>query len=589
VAVPSKEIAIENAPVRPQIVTASSRLIHQRPQPGFAPERSYRFWMIVLLGVAILFFSSLRFHLRNVPLERDEGEYAYAGQLILQGIPPYVLAYNMKLPGTYAAYALLMAVFGQSAAGIHLGMILVNAAATVLMFFLAEKLFGSLAGIGTACTYALLSNSESVLGFAGHATHFVVLAAVAGLLALLHAIESKRIPLYFLSGFFLGLAFVFKQPGLFLTLFGSVYLIASEWRKWRTLRNWEGIRRFAAYGLGAILPFALTCLIMLFAGQLGKMWFWTFSYARQYASVMMLWQGWENFFVVGAYVLDTCYPMWILGALGLAAIAWDPGVRKHVFFLIGLLVFSWCAVCTGFYFRPHYFILVLPAVSLLAGVTLTAATSELRRLSSIGWVAAIPAVVFLGAFVVSIVGQSDVLFRLDPVSISRMAYGASPFPEAEVISQYLKRQTKEDTRIAVVGSEPEIYFLSHRHSATGYIYVYPLFEPQKFAGYMQKEMAKEIVENDPEYIVLVRVSTSWQVFPNSDRFIIGWFKNYIAAHYELVGVADEVAPETRYVWGDAARTYVEQSEAAVEIFRRSDVAKQSSSEPEDSGPLKWMH
>jgi len=33
------------------------------------------------------------------------GEYAYAGQLILQGVPPYKEAYNMKLPGTYAAYA----------------------------------------------------------------------------------------------------------------------------------------------------------------------------------------------------------------------------------------------------------------------------------------------------------------------------------------------------------------------------------------------------------------------------------------------------------------------------------------------------
>lgn len=39
----------------------------------------------------------------TAPLERDEGEYAYAGQLMLQGIPPYQLAYNMKLPGTYAA------------------------------------------------------------------------------------------------------------------------------------------------------------------------------------------------------------------------------------------------------------------------------------------------------------------------------------------------------------------------------------------------------------------------------------------------------------------------------------------------------
>ena len=33
-----------------------------------------------------------RLRLLNFPLERDEGEYAYAGQLMLQGIPPYELA-----------------------------------------------------------------------------------------------------------------------------------------------------------------------------------------------------------------------------------------------------------------------------------------------------------------------------------------------------------------------------------------------------------------------------------------------------------------------------------------------------------------
>ena len=58
-----------------------------------------------MLAVVILFFAVVRFRLRDVPLERDEGEYAYCGQLMLQGIPPYKLAYNMKLPGTYAAYA----------------------------------------------------------------------------------------------------------------------------------------------------------------------------------------------------------------------------------------------------------------------------------------------------------------------------------------------------------------------------------------------------------------------------------------------------------------------------------------------------
>jgi hypothetical protein len=80
----------------------------------------------VALGLILLFVVFVRVRLLPVPLERDEGEFAYAGQLILQGIPPYQLVYNVKLPGIYAAYALLMAVFGQTPSGIHLGLLFVK-------------------------------------------------------------------------------------------------------------------------------------------------------------------------------------------------------------------------------------------------------------------------------------------------------------------------------------------------------------------------------------------------------------------------------------------------------------------------------
>src|SRR5215471_12871931 len=94
----------------------------------------------VLLGLILLLIISIRVRLREMPLERDEGEYAYAGQLILQGVPPYKEVYNMKLPGTYAAYAIIMAVFGQTPAGIHLGVMLVNVASIILMFLIGRKL-----------------------------------------------------------------------------------------------------------------------------------------------------------------------------------------------------------------------------------------------------------------------------------------------------------------------------------------------------------------------------------------------------------------------------------------------------------------
>src|ERR1051326_6227468 len=104
-----------------------------------------------------MLFGAIRWRLRDMPLERDEGEYAYAGQLLLQGIPPYQLAYNMKLPGTYFAYAAILAVFGQTSSGIHLGLLVVNAATILLVFLLAARLLGTLAGAVAAITYAVLS------------------------------------------------------------------------------------------------------------------------------------------------------------------------------------------------------------------------------------------------------------------------------------------------------------------------------------------------------------------------------------------------------------------------------------------------
>lgn len=75
-------------------------------------------WASIL--IILLFISAVRIRLLDTPLERDEGAYAYMAQLILQGIPPYVKSINVKMPGFYAAYALVMAIFGQSLKGIHL-------------------------------------------------------------------------------------------------------------------------------------------------------------------------------------------------------------------------------------------------------------------------------------------------------------------------------------------------------------------------------------------------------------------------------------------------------------------------------------
>src|SRR6476660_9388526 len=136
--------------------------------------KALRLGWCILAVIVFGFVLAIRIRLLGIPLERDEGEYAYAGQLMLQGIPPYKLAYNMKFPGTYAAYAVIMSIFGQTINGIHLGLLLVNAATIVLVFFLGRRLGNSIVGLAAGASYAVLSVSPTVLGLAGHATHFVL-------------------------------------------------------------------------------------------------------------------------------------------------------------------------------------------------------------------------------------------------------------------------------------------------------------------------------------------------------------------------------------------------------------------------------
>src|SRR5436305_2199584 len=88
----------------------------------------------------------------------------------------------MKWPGTYAMYAAIMGIFGETIAGIRIGMILITTGTALCLYFLTKRMFGRVAGVVAAATQLLLSITLAAMGPYGHATHFVALFAVAGLM-----------------------------------------------------------------------------------------------------------------------------------------------------------------------------------------------------------------------------------------------------------------------------------------------------------------------------------------------------------------------------------------------------------------------
>jgi hypothetical protein len=518
----------------------------------------------VLATVVLALVIAIRIRLLGIPLERDEGEYAYAGQLILQGVPPYNLAYNMKFPGTYAAYAAIMSIFGQTITGIHLGLLVVNTVTIILIFFLGRQLVNSVAGLAAATSYAVLSVSPSVLGFAGHATHFVLLAVLAGTLLLLNATDRQAFGLLFASGLLFGLGVLMKQPAVFFALFGATYLVSNNLH--RRFRPKEILLQSLVFSGGVILALGITCLLLWRIGVFDRFWFWTIDYARQYGSLVPFSQAPRILFYSANEVIVAGWPIWTLAGIGLVAGLCEQRTRPVAIFLLGFLFFSVLALCPGFYFRLHYFILLLPAVSLLAGVAISRLSDlSVDRLTAVRF---IPILILGFALAWPILAERKFFFETSPADASRMIYPESPFAESIRIAEYLREHTTRGDTIAVLGSEPQIYFYSDRHSATGYIYTYGLMEPQEYASQMQQEMIRDIERAHPKFLISVVMPDSWLQRPESERLIFTWANEYTAQNYTVAGFVNMVAPDkTDYYFGNVPQS-VPQLGKYIVIYQR---------------------
>jgi hypothetical protein len=545
-----------------------------QPASGGLPEidrntarrRDFRPWL--LLAAVIVIAAAIRLRTLGIPLERDEGEFAYGGQLLLQGVAPVKYLYAMKLPGIYAAYALIMALFGQSAVAIHAGLLVVTAVTTVLVYLFGRRFLGSFYAVIAAAAYAFLSLSPSVLGLAAHATHFVMLFALSGILLLPRSVDQSRPLVLFMSGLLLGCAFLCKQSGAAFIGFAvlELFLTATSRRdgRWRRLAAWTGI-----LAAGCAVPVIATWALLAHAGVLTRSIFWNFIYAREYATLVPISAAPSLFLSHFQQVVRPFMTVWALAVMGVIVLVFRRVERRNAAYLVGFAVFSFIAVVPGYYFRPHYFVQLLPAVALLATAGLRALGQHIQVPSASAQRGIGASLCILG-IVAGLADQRAVLFELSPEAASRAIYGTNPFPESAVVARYIVDHSAPDDRIAVIGSEPQIYFLARRRSATGYVYTYSLMEDQNYALPMQREMIREIESVEPRYLVYVGVRASWLPSPASGKLIFSWFQTY-HNRYDPVGVVDIPASgAATYRWGAEALSRGPQSPNFMLVLERKE-------------------
>jgi len=192
--------------------------------------------------------------------------------------------------------------FGATVTGVHLGLLVANVISALLLGFIGAVFFGTAAGAAAAAVFALMTVSQHFLGTFAHATHYVVLFALAAFSLIVSRQKNISAYRYLAAGIFFGIAFIMKQHAALFLAAAAVFVLLES----TPLRMAAGNVLTMSFGFS--LPYLLTVTVTVLQGTFGNFWLWTTRYAKSYASGLTPLLGWLNFRSQMGQVLSSILP-----------------------------------------------------------------------------------------------------------------------------------------------------------------------------------------------------------------------------------------------------------------------------------------
>ena len=475
------------------------------------PGRSGNAAMRVLewtLAVVILFPMLL------LPLARDQGIFAYVGQIILDGGTPYRDVFEIKGPGIHYVYALAMAVFGQSAWGIRLFFFGVALIGTRLAASLGERIAGSAARLPVVVcfAFAVLPAGDQSHWNTGQAEDVILILLLASILSL----DAERPAIGIRAwgaGVLLGLSFLFKPTAaasgvlVALTFLWSLRRVAA---RTGSRRSTPALLRVAIAGAaGFVTPLFVAALYLWHAGALADCWSMVVRNNLAYAGRS-----------VGASHAEALrFAGWGGMAILTASAGLIPAIRSSRAFALTAAAFAgaWMAVIAqGKYFEYHW----TPAIGFLAILGGCGAAGmagffrnrlnapRLKRPVTVGVSIALLATVAsrdIRARVGLTTRACGVLRGDTTAAAFRGPYrsGAAASAVTSAVADLLRTKTDPSDTVLVWGHETLVNFESDRRSPTRFVIDGPLSADRPNAGERRREFMRDLTTDPPRFIVAV--------------------------------------------------------------------------------------
>ncbi len=195
-------------------------------------------------------------------------------------------------------------------------------------------------------------------------------------------------------------------------IFGLIWILWSSVRIQKII--WiQTFKKLFTFTFAAAIPYLVTCIVMFVYGVFPEFWFWTVTYALEYGKQLTLSEGLNTFSYQTKRIVSSAYLIWIMSAIGFILLLVDKKLRANSAFIVPLSILSFLSICLGLYFRPHYYVLILPVVAMFAGITISIIQNYFNQKSSHVAIKIIPIILTFLVIIYSIKSDLNIYLRAD--------------------------------------------------------------------------------------------------------------------------------------------------------------------------------
>jgi hypothetical protein len=415
-------------------------------------SRQFRFAAlgIILLTVAIRLPSLL--HPRPID---SEAMYSVVANEIVDGGRPYANAVERKPPLLFWTYAAVFKVAGKfNWKALHMVALVWTLCAMAGLYVIGCELFDRNTGLIVAFFYSVFQPWWTWKNLSFDGEMIMNLPIIWAWAIAFRRSPSRARPELFAAGVLLAAAFLLKQPAAIAAVPLGIYLLLPSYRASRSLTRTNSIIQAAILTAGFFAVLGVVMIVLWKQGILHDAFYWTIA-DHDVPHVF-----WQKGIVHTLMFLGACLPL-VIGAI-LACRDKEEiwaGKTAERTALLGLLAASAIGAAAGARFYPHYYVQLIPPLTLLAAPYYARLWSQMIRPPS--W------------FLRPGVTCAWVALTVIVFSVAHWA-GLAPRRVPSEAGRYLFSHSSHDDRIFVWGQSPEIYLDAHRRPACRYITTFPL-------------------------------------------------------------------------------------------------------------------